>query len=134
MRPPHAHNNIFVQCVDMWPHISVLFVHMWTVHEHFTPLLRRCCAVSLTVASVHGTLLTLTFPPPFQQSGNRAQSVLPLTAAMIFSATHTGDNEFELDGVPLGQVGRVWGERRIVRRGGKLRGASEDMHEVTGCA
>ena len=29
---------------------------------------------------------------------------------MIFSATHTGDNEFELDGVPLGQVGRVWGE------------------------
>ena len=24
---------------------------------------------------------------------------------MIFRATHTGDNEFELDGVPLGQVG-----------------------------
>ena len=23
---------------------------------------------------------------------------------MISSATHTGDNEFELDGVPLGQV------------------------------
>ena len=86
------------------------------------------------MVSVHGTLLKLTFPPPFQQSGNWAQSVLPLTAAMIFSATHTGDNEFELDGVPLGQVGRVWGERRIVRRGGKLRGASEDMREVTCCA
>ena len=86
------------------------------------------------MVSVHGTLLTLTFPPPFQQSGNRVQSVLPLTAAMIFSATHTGENEFELDGVPLGQVGRVWGERRIVWRGGKLRGASEDMHEVTCCA
>ena len=31
---------------------------------------------------------------------------------MISSATHTGDNEFELDGVPLGQVweelGEVW--------------------------
>ena len=26
---------------------------------------------------------------------------------MISSATHTGDNEFELDGVPLGQVGGV---------------------------
>ena len=24
---------------------------------------------------------------------------------MISSATHTGDNKFELDGVPLGQVG-----------------------------
>ena len=50
---------------------------------------------------------------------------------MIFSATHTGDNEFELDGVPLGQVGTVRGEGWIVRRGGKLRGASEDMHEVS---
>ena len=29
---------------------------------------------------------------------------------MIFNATHTGDNEFELDGVPLGQVGKVWGK------------------------
>ena len=29
---------------------------------------------------------------------------------MIYNATHTGDNEFELDGVPLGQVGRGWGE------------------------
>ena len=26
---------------------------------------------------------------------------------MISSATHTGDNEFELDGEPLGQVGRA---------------------------
>ena len=42
----------------------------------------------------------------FQRGGNRIQSVLPLTAAMIYNATHTGDNEFELDGVPLGQVGR----------------------------
>ena len=35
-----------------------------------------------------------------------SKGVLPLTVAMISSATHTGDNNFELDGVPLGQVGR----------------------------
>ena len=56
------------------------------------------------------TLLPLPFPLSSQRSGNRIQSVLPLTAAMIYNATHTGDNEFELDGVPLGQVGRGWGE------------------------
>ena len=40
-----------------------------------------------------------TFPISFQRSGNWVQSVIPLTAAMICNATHTGDNEFELDGV-----------------------------------
>ena len=33
---------------------------------------------------------------------------------MIHNATHTGDNEFELDGVPLGQVRRD-GEVGVVR-------------------
>ena len=55
-----------------------------------------------------------TFPLPFQRSGNRVQSVIPLTAAMIYNATHTGDNEFELDGVPLVQVRRD-GEECVVR-------------------
>ena len=32
----------------------------------------------------------------------------------ISSATHVGDNEFELDGVPLGQVGSVWGDGKIL--------------------
>ena len=29
---------------------------------------------------------------------------------LCMGCCHTGDNEFELDGVPLGQVGRGWGE------------------------
>ena len=40
-------------------------------------------------------------------------------AAMISSATLTGDNEFELDGVPLRQMGRggVWCGKGIVECG-----------------
>ena len=30
------------------------------------------------------------------------------------SATHAGNNEFELDGLPLGQVGSVWGVRKVL--------------------
>ena len=37
------------------------------------------------------------------------QSVLPLTASIISSATYTGDNGLELDAVLLGQAGRVCG-------------------------
>ena len=60
-----------------------------------------CARVLLILLAVNHYVIL-----PFlrQRGGNRVQSVLPLTAAMISSATHTGDNEFELDGVPLGQV------------------------------
>ena len=55
----------------------------------------------------------LLFPHSFQKVEVSSKDVLPLTAAMISSATHTGDNEFDLDGMPLGQVGKglcgVWG-------------------------
>ena len=67
-------------------------------------------AVCFSTQFVIQVYILFLIPFSFQRSGNRVQSVLPLTAAMIFSATHTGDNEFELDGVPLGQVGRVWGK------------------------
>ena len=32
----------------------------------------------------------------------------------ISSATHTGSNEFELDGLPLGQVGSVCGDGKVL--------------------
>ena len=56
------------------------------------------------------------------------QSVLPLTASIISSATYTGDNGLELDAVPLGQAGRVCGmaerpcNRCMVRLGGEGEG------------
>ena len=42
----------------------------------------------------------------------------------ISSATHTGSNEFELDGVPLGQVESMRGDGKVVRVG-KLGSESE---------
>ena len=44
---------------------------------------------------------------------------------MIFSATHTGDYEFELDRVPLGQVRWVWSRGKVVWCVGRMRGESE---------
>ena len=32
----------------------------------------------------------------------------------ISSATHTGNNEFELDGLPLGQVGSMCGDGKFL--------------------
>ena len=55
----------------------------------------------------------LLFPHSFRKVEVSSKGVLPLTVAMISSATDTGDNNFELDRVPLGQVGKgrcgVWG-------------------------
>ena len=45
---------------------------------------------------------------PTSMSVKWVQSVLPLTASIISSATHTVDNRLELDGVPHA-VGRVCG-------------------------
>ena len=45
---------------------------------------------------------------PTSMSVKWFQSVLPLTASIISSATHTGDNGLELDGVAHA-VGRVCG-------------------------
>ena len=55
----------------------------------------------------------LVFPHSFRKVKVSSKGVLPLTAAMISTTTHTGDNICELDRVPLGQVGKgrcgVWG-------------------------
>ena len=49
----------------------------------------------------------LTFPLPCMSVKWESDSKFP--PSHISSATHTGDNEFELDRVPLGQVGSVLG-------------------------
>ena len=52
-------------------------------------------------------------------------SRVSLTVLMIFSATHTGDNEFKLDRVPLGQVRWVWSKEKVVWCVGRIGGESE---------
>jgi replication factor A2 len=39
-----------------------------------------------------------------KKKGSRNQSIIPVTSAIIHGANHTGDNEFELDGVQLSLV------------------------------
>ena len=46
-------NNTCSVHMCTWPHGSVLFVHMWTVHEHFTLLLVLCCDWQWWVHGAH---------------------------------------------------------------------------------
>ena len=91
-----------------WPHRRVLFVCGLYVS---TSLCCWCCVVTLTV--VHGAHVHIVDIPVSMSVKWESDSELSLSH--ISSATYTGDNEFELDRVPLGQVESVWGDGKIYK-------------------
>ena len=61
---------------------------------------------------MHGAHVHIVDIPVSMSVKWESDSEFPLSH--IYSATHTGGNEFELDRVPLGQVGSVLGDGKVL--------------------
>ena len=83
---------------------------MWTVRERFTLLLVLCC--DSDSGKCMGAHVHIVDIPTSMSVKWESDSEFP--PSHISSATHTGDNEFELDRMPLRQVGSVWGDGKIL--------------------
>ena len=66
----------------------------------------------MTLTVVHGAHVDIVDIPVSMSV--KWESDSEFSPSHISSATHTGDNEFELDRVPLGQVGSVLGDGKVL--------------------
>ena len=74
-----------------------MFLHLWTGYGNSV-------GFYYSITDTSHVCRMFPFPLPFQHNGIWFQSILPLTAAMISSATHTGD-KFEQGATGTGGEG-----------------------------
>ena len=124
----HRRRTLLCILCSVWPHRSVLFVRGLSVS---TLLCCWCCAVTLTVVSVHGAHVHIVDIPTSISMKWELDPECPSS-----DCSHEVSHSSPPVSVPLRQVGSstVWDEGMIVLHEGKLRGASEDMHVATCCA